>query len=65
MVIGAGCDLGQMGHGQHLPVLAQLVHQPAHGFGHGAADTRIHFVEDQRRGFAEFTGGDGDGQRDA
>jgi hypothetical protein len=32
----------------HLAVLAQLFHQPADGFGHGAADARIDLVEDQR-----------------
>ena len=39
MVIGAGCDLGQMGHGQHLSILAEPVHEPAHSFGDCTTDT--------------------------
>ena len=39
--------------------------EPAHGFGHGPAHARVHFVEDQRRRFAQLAGGDSNGQRDA
>ena len=62
MVVGTGGDLGQVGHGQHLPVAPQLLHQPAHGFGHCTAHAGVHFVENQRLGRAELAGGDGNGQ---
>ena len=65
VVVGAGGHLRQVGDGQHLAVAAQLLHQPADGFGHGAADAGIDLVEDQRLRRAQLAGGDGDGQRDA
>ena len=65
VVVGASRHLGQVRHGQHLAVLAQLLHQAPHGFGHGAADARIDLVKDQGASLTEFAGGDRDGQRDA
>jgi hypothetical protein len=51
--------------GQHLAVAAQLLHEAADGLGHGAADTCIDLVEDQRLRRSQLAGGDRDGQRDA
>ena len=65
MVVGTGRHLGQVGHGQHLAVAAQLPHEPAHGLGHRAADAAVDLVEDQGRRLAELAGGDRDRQRDA
>ena len=42
VVVGTGCDLGQVGNGQHLPVARQLLHQLAHGFGHCPAHAGVH-----------------------
>ena len=69
VVVGAGGHLRQVGHGQHLAVAAELLHQAAHRVGHGAADAGIDLVEDQRRrrlgAAAELARGHRDGQRDA
>ena len=65
MVVGARSHLGQVGHGEHLAVASQLLHEPAHGVGHGPAHTRVHLVEDQRGRLAQGAGGDRDRQRDA
>ena len=65
VVVGAGGDLGQVGHGQDLTVLAQFFHQAAHRLGHGAAHARIDFVKNQGLGFAQLAGGHRNGQRNA
>lgn len=39
MVVGARSDLRQMGDGQHLPVVPQLLHEPANRFGNCPAHT--------------------------
>jgi hypothetical protein len=65
VVVRAGGHLGQVGHGHDLAVAAQLLHQPAHGFGHGAAHAGIHLVKDQCLRRAQLAGGDGNGQRNA
>ena len=62
MVVGTGGDLGQVGHGQHLPVASPLLHQPTHGFGHCTAHAGDDFVENHRLGRPEPAGGDGNGQ---
>jgi hypothetical protein len=54
-----------VGDGQHLAVAPELLHQPADGLGHRAADTGIDLVEDQRLRRSQLAGGDGDRQRDA
>ena len=49
MVVATRRDLGQVRHAQHLTVAAELMQQASDYFGHTAANTRIHFVEDQGR----------------
>ena len=49
--------LGQVGHAQHLPLVAQLPQSPAHDFGDAAADAGIDLVEDEA-GNARAAGGD-------
>ena len=62
MVIGTGGDLGQVGHGQHLAVSPELLHQAAHGLGHGAAHARVDLVKNQGLCGAQLAGGDRNGQ---
>ena len=66
---GAGRHLRQVRDSQHLALAAQLLHQAAHGLGHGTADTGIDLVEDQRAGCGvatlQLAGGDGNGERNA
>ena len=63
MLIGTGRHLGQVGHASTWRARAELLHQPAHGLGHGAAHARIDLVKDQRGRLAQLAGGDRDGQR--
>ena len=49
VVVGAGGDLRQVRDGEHLAVAPELLHQPAHRLGDGAADAGVDLVEDQRR----------------
>ena len=65
VVICKGCHLGQMGDGQHLAVLAELLHQTPDRIGHSAAHTRIDFVKNQGARLAQFTGGHRNGQCNA
>src|SRR2546421_449158 len=47
--IAARGDLRQMRHAQHLALPAQALERSSDRFGDGAADPRIHLVEDERR----------------
>ena len=69
VVVGARRDLRQVRDGEHLAACAELLHQPAHGLGDGAADAGVDLVEDQRRRRSvralQLAADDRDGERDA
>ena len=65
LLVGESGNLGQMGYCHHLPVLAQLPHELAHRFSHGAAHTRIYLVKNECLRLSELACGDGNGQGNA
>ena len=65
MLVGAGGDLGQVGHRQYLAVRAQFLHQPPHRVRHRAADAGVDLVKHQGRRAAELAGGHRNGQCNA
>ena len=54
-----------MGHCQHLAVAAQLLHQPAHGVRHRAANAGVHLIKNQCGRSTQLAGGHGNSQSDA
>jgi len=64
MVVGAGRHLRQVGDGEYLALLTQLLHEPADGLRDRTADARVHFVEYQGSGAPHGAGGHGNGQCD-
>ena len=58
VVYPLGGDLCQMGHAQHLAILADLREQFAHHLGHCTTDARIDFIKYQGRHRIDGTGDD-------
>ena len=65
VLMGLGGDLGQVGDAQDLVVAAEGLELLADGFGDGAADTAVDFVEDQGRDVCVAGGDHLDGEADA
>ncbi len=65
MRVSLACHLRQVGHAQDLRAVAERTQLTSDDFRHAAADTGVHFVEDEARQRVRLRGSDLDGQADA
>ncbi len=65
MGMALGSDLWQVGHAQHLALLAEGAQLLADNVGHGAADAGVDLVEHHGRHRIQVQRGHFDGQRNA